>query len=418
VRPMTRSVVFMLFACALAAACHAQGEPVVCRAGEGNFEAAFPTGVSVEVGAVRREGLARRACEAALLWMKGRTLVTSNDAEVDVDAFGIDFGLGAPVVALQARKTDAECCMTFQIFSLRRPPKLLRTITGGRYFRSADTDLDGQIEIWTTDAASLEGFEPGDIAWTEAAPTIVLRFVRGRLLDVSSEFQRYFDAQIAVLQSQLDPDELRDFKSSSGRLPHTAYFSQADVRRGERLARTKERVAQIVWAYLYSGREEQAWNALEQMWPPADRDRIRAAIVSARNRGIRAQIDGTSAISSSGSQRRAEIADARTVRAAPAPEMKMAGRTPEDKTLNLVRPVPIWVGRFVAQGEPEQALADSGVLVDLVIDAAGKVRAAESDDPAFDQSLKNSTAEWKFIPAFRDGRAIASRIYLIVEPKR
>ena len=96
----------------------------------------------------------------------------------------------------------------------------------------------------------------------------------------------------------------------------------------------------------------------------------------------------------------------------------MAGRTPEDKTANLVRPVPIWIGRRVAQGEPQQALADSGVLVDLVIDAAGKVRAAESDNPAFDRSFKNSTTEWKFIPAFGNGRAIASRIYLIVEPKR
>ena len=58
------------------------------------------------------------------------------------------------------------------------------------------------------------------------------------------------------------------------------------------------------------------------------------------------------------------------------------------------------------------------MLVDLVIDAAGKVRAAESDNPAFDPLFKNSTAEWKFIPAFGNGRAIASRIYLIVEPKR
>ena len=338
---LTRGVVFMLLACALVATGHAQGKPVVCRAGEGNFEAAFPTGVSVEVGAVRREGLARRVCEAALLWMKGKTIVASDDAEVDVDAFGIDLGLGAPVVTLQAKKTDAECCMTFQIFSLRRPPKLLRTITGGSYFRAADTDLDGQIEIWTTDSASLDGFEPGDIAWTEAAPTMVLRFVRGRLFDVSSEFQRYFDAQIAGLQSQLDPDDLRDFKSSSGRLPRPAYCSQADVRRGERLARTKECVVQIVWAYLYSGRREQAWDALDQMWPPADRDRIRAAILSARGRGIRAEIDGTSAISASGSQRRAEIVDERTVRTGQTPEIKLAGRTPEDKTVNLVRPVPI-----------------------------------------------------------------------------
>jgi len=412
---MIRSVVLF---CVIATARQADGAPVVCRAGEGNFEAAFATGVSVQVGAARQQGLARRECEAALVWDKGKTVVATDSAEIDVDAFGIDLGLGAPVATLQARKTDAECCMTFQIFSLRRPPKLLRTITGGTYFQTADRDLDGQIEIWTTDAASVEGFEPGDIKWSEAAPTIVLRFTRGRLLDVSSEFQRYFDAQITRLEAELNADDLRDFKNSNGRLPHTAYFSQADERRGERLARTKERVVQIVWAYLYSGREEQAWGALEQMWPAADGERLRAEIVKARGRGIRAQIDGTSTMAAPGSEKHTEIVDARTLRVAPTPDMKMAGRVPEDKLLNLVRPVPIWVGRLIAQGEPEEALADSGVLVDLVIDAAGKVRAAESDDPAFDQSLKNSTAEWKFVPAFRDGRPVASRIYLIVSAKR
>ena len=416
-RATARIAILTVFMCVLAAACHAQGAPVVCRDGNGSFEAVFTSGVSAQAGATRRDGFATHSCEGALLWDKGRLVVATGVSEVDIDAFGIDLGLGSPVTTIQVKRSAAECCTTLQIYSLRKPPKLLRAITGGGFFRAADTDLDGQIEIWTNDAASVDGFEPGDITWSEVAPTLVLRFVRGRLLDVSSEFQRYFDSQIARLQSELNPEDLREFKSSSGRLPVTAYFSQADVRRGERLARTKERVVQIVWAYLYSGREEQAWAALDQMWPPADRDRIRDAIVSARARGIRAQIDGTSAMSHSGAERLAEIVDLRTVRTAP-PELKIDGRAPEQKTLAIVRPVPIWIGRKIPQGQPEQALGDSGVLVDLVIDAAGKVRSAESDNPAFDESFKNSTTQWKFIPAFREGRAVASRIYLIVEPKR
>jgi hypothetical protein len=412
-----RILVLTVFMCFLAAACHAQDAPVVCRDGNGSFEAAFGTGVSVQAAAARRDGFATHSCEGALLWDKGRLVVATAVSEVDIDGFGIDLGLGSPVTTLQVKKSAADCCMTLQIYSLRKPPKLFRSIIGGSFFRTADTDLDGQIEIWTSDAASLDGFEPGDIAWSAVAPTLVLRFVRGRLLDVSSEFRRYFDSQIARLQGELNSEDLRDFKSSNGRLPVTAYFSPDDVRRGERLARIKQRVVQMVWAYLYSGREEQAWAALDQMWPPADRDRIRAAIVSARARGIRVQIDATSATSSSGAERLAEIADLRTLRTAP-PEMKIAGQVPEQKTLRVARPLPIWIGRRIPQGQPEPALADSGVLVDLVIDAAGKVRSAESDNPAFDQSFKNSTAQWKFIPAFREGRAVASRIYLIVEPKR
>ena len=115
----------MLF-CAIAGSCHAQSEAVVCRDGTGNFEAAFPTGVTIQTGAARREGLARRACEGTLLWDKGKLVVATGVAQVDVDAFGIDLGLG-PVVIFQVKRADTECCMTLQIYSLRKPPKLLRT---------------------------------------------------------------------------------------------------------------------------------------------------------------------------------------------------------------------------------------------------------------------------------------------------
>jgi hypothetical protein len=405
-----------LWLATIAGACHAQSEPVVCRNGAGNFEATFPTGVTAQAGAARKDGLATRVCEGTLSWDKGKLVVATGIAEVDVDAFGIDLGLGAPVVTFQVKKADAECCMTLQIYSLRRPPKLLRTITGGSFFSAADTDLDGQVEIWTKDAAALQDFENPQIDRPELAPTVVLRFVRGRLLDVSSEFQSYFDDEIARARSTLNPEDLREFRNSNGRLAPTAYFSQEDLHRSERLERTKEKVLQIIWGYLYSGREEEAWNALAELWPLADLERIRGAIVSARARGIRAQVDGVSTKASLGTERRAEIVDARTVRTGQT-EIKIGGRRPEQKGLDITLPTAIWVGRVAAEGQGE-TLSDAGLLLDLVIDSAGKVRSAESDNPAFDDSLKSSTARWKFIPALRGERTVASRIFLIVTPKQ
>jgi len=411
-----RQIALALLVCAMAGACHAQSEPVVCQNGTGSFEATFPTGVGVQVGAARREGLARRECEGTLLWDRGKVVVASGVAQVDVDAFGIDLGVGPPVATFQVKKADAGCCMTLQIYSLRKPPKLLRTITGGSFFSTADTDLDGQIEIWTTDAASLEGFETPQAGRLDLAPTIVLRFVRGRLLDVSSEFQGYFDNLIAKVQSTLVAEDLREFKNSSGRLPPTAHFSREDMRLSERLERTKQSVLQIIWAYLYSGREQEAWEALAELWPPADVDRIRASIVSARDRGIRAQVDGTSAKVSSGAEKRTDIFDARTLRSAQ-PGMKLSEGAAENSRSGIVVPVPILIGRQVADGQ-EETLTDSGVLLDLVIDAAGKVRSAQSEDPSFDNSFKSATARWKFIPTLRSGRAIASRVFFIISPKR
>lgn len=388
---------------------------MVCHNGTGSFEATSPSGVSIQVGAARREGLARRECEGALLWNKSKVVVATGAAQMDVDAFGIDLGVGTPVATFQIKKTDAECCMTLQIYSLRQPPKLLRAINGGDFFSTADTDLDGQIEIWTNDAASLDGFEtqggrPG------LAPTIVLRFVRGRLLDVSSEFQGYFDNQIAKLRGELNAADLREFKNSSGRLPPTAHFSPEDMRRSENLERTKEKVLQIIWGYLYSGREQEAWDTLAELWPQADVDRIRTAVVGARARGIRTQVDGTSEKVSSGAEKYTEILDARTLRSAQ-PGMKMSEGAAENRRSGIVLPVPILIGRQVAEGQ-EETLADSGLMLDLVIDAAGKVRSAESQDPSFGDSLKSSTARWKFIPTLRSGRAIASRVFFIISPKR
>jgi hypothetical protein len=409
-----RQLTLALLFCAIAGACHAQGEAVVCHNGTGSFEAAFPSGVSVQVGAERREGLARRECEGALLWNNSKVVVASGAAQLDVDAFGIDLGVGTPVATFQVKKTDAECCMTLQIYSLRQPPKLLRAISGGSFFSTADTDLDGQIEIWTNDAASLDGFETQ--GGRPEAPAIVLRFVRGRLLDVSSEFQGYFDNQIAKLRSALSAEDLREFKNSSGRLPPTAHFSPEDLRRSENLERTKEKALQIIWDYLYSGREQEAWDALAELWPPADVDRIRTAVLGARARGIRAQVDGTSEKVSSGAEKHTEILDVRTLRSAQ-PGMKMSEGAAENRRSGIVLPVPILIGRQVAEGQ-EETLANSGLLLDLVIDAAGKVRSVESQDPSFGDSLNSSTARWKFIPTLRAGRAIASRVFFIISPKR
>ncbi len=351
-----------------------------------------------------------------LLWDKQKLRVAAAAAQVDVDAFGVDVGLGQPVVTLQVKKIDSECCMTFQIYSLQKPPKLLRTITGGSFFSTADTDLDGQIEIWTNEAAAIEGFESPSVGRPDLAPTVILRFVHGRLLDVSSEFQSYFDNEIARVRTQLDPEDLRDFKNSNGRLAPTAHFSPEDLRHSENAERTKVRVLQIIWSYLYSGREQDAWNSLADMWPAKDIDRIRAAILSARARGIRAQVDGVSTKVPSRAIA-AKVFDLRTQSAPPA-GVPWAHRSGGENGSAILPPAPILIERRAPEGESEGSLPDSELLLDLVIDSAGKVRSAESAEPSFELFLKSDVARWKFIPALSAGRAVTSRVYFLVSPKR
>src|SRR5260370_33230472 len=67
-----------------------------------------------------------------------------------------------------------------------------------------------------------------------------------------------------------------------------------------------------------------------------------------------------------------------------------------------------------------EGLPDSELLLDLLIDSAGKVRSVEpagnSNRP--DTDLVQAAMEWTFIPAFKDGRAVASRLPLPVSTKR
>lgn len=397
----TMALAWLAFLCLVSSPCRAEIPDVLCNEGSGSFEAAFHTGVKVRVGAAKKDGLARRLCEAAMSWDQHTDVVATDAFQLDVDAFGVDLDVGVPVVTLQVKKSSADCCMTYLIYSLQKPSRLLRTITGGDFFIAADTDLDGRVEIWSHDAAAVAGFETFVLGELDAPPTIVLRFEGGRLLDVSSEFQSYFDGEIAKIREKIDQRDLLDFKSSNGALtPPTALSAEQ-----HRLRRVKARVLEIVWSYLYSGREQEAWRSLAEMWPAADVDRIRAAILDARTHGIRAEVDGVSTGGASGKKKRVALFDA-------------ASRSGPGKS-EIISPLPIQLRRPPFR-MPEQSLPESELLLDLVIDSAGKVRSAEASGKTkwADADLLRATEEWKFIPAFKGNRPVACRSRLAVSLTR
>jgi hypothetical protein len=408
-RCFTMSFKWVLLLCFTAGLSRAQSHDVICSDGAGDFQAGFQTGVKLHVGAARSGGLATRACEATLKWDKQQLIVADKASRLDVDALGIDLGLGVPVVTFQVRKSSAGCCMEYRIYSLQKPSGLLRVITGGDYFSAADTDLDGRVEIWTDDAASVDAFEDLSLSVLDFAPPIVLRFSDRKLLDVSPEFQPYFDHRIAMERAGLDRQDLRDFKSSDGRLAPDGSFP---VHLLYKLRNVKMKVLEIVWSYLYSGREEEAWRSLAEMWPAADVDRIRAALLDARSRGIRSQIEGVSTEAPDVRKKKARIYDARTRWAA------WEGET--DTKLPVVPPEPILIEHLPPSGMSKESLLHSQSSLELVIDSAGKVRSAKpyGSTELVDVSLVSVATKWKFIPAFRDGRAVASRIHFAVDLKR
>jgi hypothetical protein len=357
--------------------------------------------------------LEARVCEAALSWGDQNLVISNGAPDLDIDAFGVDLGLGVPVVAAQLKKSKNDCCMEYKIYSLRDPPVLLRSISGGEFFSAADTDLDGRVEIWTNDAASLQGFENLRLRDLDFAPPMVLRFVRGRLLDASSEFQSYFDQKIADERAMLNAQDLGDFKSSDGKL---AIAAANPPDRLLQLRKVKVKVLEIVWSYLYSGREQEAWRSLSEMWPAADFDRIRAAIVNASTRGIRSQVDGVSTPVPASRQTHAKIFDGTTT------VVPLTGVTPKNvkPEPEIIPPRAILMERPPPATPTEEELAHSESLLKLVIDSAGKVRSVEQmgNDQRIDEGLIKSTSNWKFIPAYDAGEPVASQILLGVSLRR
>ncbi|MDR3726579.1 MAG: hypothetical protein P4K86_06015 [Terracidiphilus sp.] len=393
--------------------------PATCHDGSGKYQEKFSTGVTVGVGAKKNGQLSSRACEARLTWNKQELLAVPDAWEVDVDLLGADVGLGTPVAAFKIKKSDIDVQSVYQIYSLKKPPQLLRTIVGGASYRAADTDMDGLVEIWTDDARAVDGFERLPLDSLDFAPTVVLRFEDHQLLDVSSQFPSHYDSQIAEVRSHLDAQELSDFRNSTGTLSMNIVLPGDQL---HRLMRTKIKVLEIVWSYLYSGREQQAWHELAEMWPTADYDRIRAAMLDARTRGILKETDVVSLrpsrwflkkrspayIFDEANENPQEPVDPGSGRFATVQSLGHHAANPTADT----RPKSILLRRQPPSSN-QDALPKTDELVDLVIDVAGKVHSAKSAGST-SKDLITDAAGWNFIPAFKSGHPVASHLRLQV----
>jgi hypothetical protein len=280
------------------------------------------------------------------------------------------------VAAFQVQPEGA-CCMKYLIYSLSGTPHLLRTIEGG-FFNASDIDLDGRIEIWAVDTAAFNNLDDILLDAMTSPPMLALRLEKGRLLDATAEFTEQFDATIARIRAEIDAESMRAFKQSDGRL----VWSVKTFEKLTPLRKVKTRLLEIVLAYLYSGRERQAWQFLREVWPENDVERIRSTIMDARKRGISAQVDGPAV----------PVATKKKAQIFQYPAVK------EPQGMQL------W--RLKPQNLSDPRLSGK-VLLDLVVDSAGKVYSVETQ--ARDPELLQAVKEWKFIPAMRNGHSVACR---------
>ena len=391
----------------------AQNADITCDRGSGAYATTFRTGITVNVSAVKAGELSTRTCEAKLTWTGGELEVATSAEQVGIDVLGSDLGFQVPVVAFQIGPSNIDMQSEYRIYSLKKPPTLLRTIRGGSAYRAFDTNLHGHLEIWTDDTMAVDGFEDIPAASLDFAPTVVLRFENRRLIDASSEFQSHYNRQIADVRAHIDSHDLDDFRSTEGKLSLSTAHSAARL---QRLLRVKTQALEIVWSYLYSDREVEAWQALAAMWPAADMDRIHSLLTSLYRHGILAQTDGAGHKTKSRSLRpQVEIYDI-----AKPDERGSDGLTSSSslgpgglpKEASVTEPKAILLRRS-PQSQENQVQFDTNEFLELVVDAAGKVHSARILSGK-DTSLIAATKGWQFIPGFRNGDPVACRFRLRV----
>ena len=181
---------------------------------------------------------------------------------------------GRPNAIIQA---DASSPYKLFIVSIGEHTRLLRTIENQYGFWLQD-DCGERIRIWTHDGAFQGNSDLVDVYHYDLfTPAVVLEMEGEKLVDATPECRVYFDKQIESLRSRLPADDINGFRKNQ----------MADAfHRGE----VKGRILSIIFCYLYTDRETEAQEVLQQMWSSNDADRLWQSILELRSAGVLSQV--------------------------------------------------------------------------------------------------------------------------------
>jgi hypothetical protein len=216
-------------------------------------------------------------CRGSVTPPGGKRIIFARDWSIwvdDISGSDID-GDGTPDVVFDAFSGGGRCCYTATIVSLSKPPHLVREIHNQLPLRFRKAS-DGSIEIRTSEGSFDLFLLPHSYA---AIPELTLQLQGNKLTDISSKYQAEYDEKIAKARDELTPAALDKFRKSS---VHQSMFVDQ--------AQTVKLVLTVVLNYLYSGREQQAWQSLDDMWPPSDKNRVRSLILERQSRGLLAHL--------------------------------------------------------------------------------------------------------------------------------
>lgn len=221
-------------------------------------------------------------CRAYLVGAGGSKTLVLDDFDISVHrGTGEDiFGDGNTSLILEGCSGGAHCCWTYSIIDLGDRPTILPRVENESPFFFFKDSADGKFKILTSDGA-FDYFD-GMCHSCTPFPSVVLEVREGKLRDASGQFVGHYDGEIAEARSGIDPVELGRFLT----VADLATNGQAKAE-SEQL---RQAILKVVLSYLCSGREQQAWQGLNEMWPASDVPRIKKLILKTQAQGVLAKI--------------------------------------------------------------------------------------------------------------------------------
>jgi len=218
-------------------------------------------------------------CRATITSAKGTVTTAAKDWALTVDKIsGTDVnGDGKTDLVIDGFSGGERCCFTYTIVRLGGTAHVVRKIES-KSALTFEKQPDGTVLIRGVDSSLDYFLIPHPMA---VIPQVILRMQGDTLVDVSGQFQEQYDKLIAEARSQLTSADADKFRQS--RYNDKMFTDQLP---------TVRRVLIIVENYLYSGREDQAWKALDELWPASDKDRVKNLMLERRGRGLLAQVNG------------------------------------------------------------------------------------------------------------------------------
>lgn len=159
------------------------------------------------------------------------------------------------------------------VVSLGRNAQLLRTIEN-TYGFWLQNDCGGETRVWTSDGAFQDDADLRDVYHYDLfMPDVVFKMRGDRLVDATPDCREYFDHEIRFVRSRVSEREFENF--GANRIAD-------NFRRGQ----VKGYILKIAFCYLYTGREQEAKEFIDRVWPSNDSARLWQSITKLRSEGV------------------------------------------------------------------------------------------------------------------------------------